>query len=231
MRIEKSNIITLGIEDVKKYGLINGTEFAIINSSEEFITFNLLDLRCMYEYKSLRYPFSNTIQCINHTAGKVEMIKFNHEVMKTIFNNHRYLKYFCDNNVNLITLGIEDGGSNYSLSVYDNNIVISKFNGINSKSTIVDTIVVNQQNLFVITIMKLLYNNNKYSCEFLNLFHQNSVAGTLTFIRKNNIISIFYQNIYKDYAEFKFTEDAIIRFTHAVKDGITSVILWEGKRI
>jgi hypothetical protein len=225
MRIEKSNIMVLGTDDIEDYGLINGREFAFTNTSKEFITFNLLDLRCMYEYNTLSYPLSNTIQCINHTAGKVEMIKFNHEVMRTIFNNHRYLKYFCDNNVNLITLGIEDGGSNYSLSVYDNNIVISKFNGINSKSTIIDTIVVNRQSLFVITIMKLLYNNNKYSCEFLNLFRQNSVAGTLTFIRKNNIVSILFQDKNNDYQEFKFSEDSLVKFIHAIESDIRRIIL------
>ena len=225
MRIEKSNIMILGTDDIEDYGLINGREFAFTNTSKEFITFDLLDLRCMYEYNTLSYPFSNTIQCINHTAGKVEMIKFNHEVMKTIFNNHRYLKYFCDNNVNLITLGIEDGGSNYSLSVYDNNIVISKFNGINSKSTIVDVIVVNRQSLFVITIMKLLYNNNKYSCEFLNLFRQNNVAGTLTFIRKNDNVSILFQDKNNDYQEFKFSEDSLVKFIHAIESDIRRIIL------
>ena len=81
---------------VTSFGLINGREFAFTNTSKEFITFDLLDLRCMYEYNTLSYPLSNTIQCINHTVGKVEMVKFNHEVMRTIFNKHRYLKYFCD---------------------------------------------------------------------------------------------------------------------------------------
>ena len=227
MRIEKNSIMVLETKDIESFGMINAKEFAIITTSGEFITFGLLDLRCMYEYSMQDYLYSSSIQCLNHTTNKFGMIKFTIRAVINIFNRLDYLKYFCNKDAYLITTGIEEKDCNYSLNKYNNIINISSFSDKLSNNGKVSCLHIDQKNnRFIKTLTKVLDSKSKYSCEFLNFLSPDDIViGTLTFIRRNNIIVISSQVRDGEYIEFKFTEDSIAKFVHAVETGSEKIIL------